>query len=304
MKNRERRAGALRRGAAILGIALLPVAFAGCQDEEQAESRRRPQAFGAAQVAQPFAGAGSIQAARPATSAKFAYTHELWIAVAPRWVGPHFERAKSLCASDASLRCVLLDASTNLNDGGPSRPSANLQVRLPHGSVAAFTKIVTTAVEGENQSDLVVSRSATRLEDLGQPLADTKRRREQLDDYRNRLKALEGRADSRAEDLIKIANELSRTQSQIEEIDEQRRKLEERVDTELVSVFIQSEAPSGGPLAPIEQVWRRAANIIGASAAAALRFALMAAPWTPLIFIVALLLRWILRGWRRRREDA
>ncbi|MGB5083370.1 MAG: DUF4349 domain-containing protein [Methylocystis silviterrae] len=303
MKNRERRAGALRRGAAILGIALLPVAFAGCQDEEQAESRRRPQTFGAAQVAQPFAGAGSIQAARPATSAKFAYTHELWIVVAPRWVGPHFERAKSLCASDASLRCVLLDASTNLNDGGPSRPSANLQVRLPHESVAAFTKIVTTAVEGENPSDVVVTRSATRLEDLAQPLADTKRRREQLDDYRNRLKALEGRADMRAEDLIKIANELSRTQSQIEEIDEQRRKLEERVDTELVSVFIQSETPAGGPLAPIDDVWKRAANIIGASAAAALRFALMATPWTPLVFIVALLLRWIGCAFVGRRKE-
>lgn len=245
----------------------------------------------------------SIEAGQSAEKGDFAYSHDLWIAVAPRWIEAHFIRAKEACATDAALKCVLLEASVTLNGAGHSCPSAQLRARLPHEAVARFKGSVTSPVAGEAAGDVVVTRSLTQIEDLGRPLADTKRRREQLEDYRNRLKGLEARKDTQVEDLIKIANELSRAQSQIEELDQQHRKLEERVESELVSVAIQSEEPAGGPLAPIEEVWRHSADILGANAAEALRFVLFIIPWTPIILLVFGLLRWAGRAWRRRGQN-
>lgn len=297
MKTTKRLAD-LKRGIAVL---MLSTALAGCLGEERAEPVAESQIVADEQVSSSFAGGREIQAAQNVANGQFAYTHELSIAVAPRFVAAHFERAKSLCLQDAALRCILLDASSNLSGGGSSRPNAHLQLRLPHETVDRFSKIAASPVEGEESTDLRVIRSATRLDDLGRPIADTKRRLEQLENYRERLKNLESRADSRVEDLIRIANELSQTQTQIEEIDEQRRRLVERVETELFNLSIQSETPAGGALAPIEHVWRRAASILGASAAQALRFVLTLIPWTPVIIVLLALLRWAGRAWVRRR---
>ncbi|MEK8121579.1 DUF4349 domain-containing protein [Methylocystis sp. IM4] len=233
----------LKQSAAILKIALLSTALAGCLGEQGADTAPAQLVI---EAPSSFAGGRAMPAARATAKGQFAYTHELSIAVAPRFVSAHFERAKTMCLEDRALRCILLDASTNANALGPSRPNARLQLRLPHESVDHFSKVVTSPVKSEDVNDLTLIRSATRLDDLGRPIADTKRRLEQLENYRERLKSLEARTDTRVEDLIKIANELSQTQSRIEEIDEQRRRLEERVETELLDLSIQSETPAGG----------------------------------------------------------
>lgn len=286
------------RGTAALAM-MLAAGLAGCLEEQGAETAPQEHVFA---QGPRFAAGQAAPADAAAANGQFAYVHDLSIAVAPRFVGAHFERAKSLCLQDASLRCVLLEATSDLNMGGPARPFAHVRLRLPRESVARVSQTVRSPVDGETASDLRLIRSATRLDDLARPIADAKRRLEQLEDYRGRLKNIEARAETRVEDLIKIANELSQTQSRIEEIGEQRRRLEERVTTELLDLSIRSDAAAGGPTTPIREVWRRAADIMGASAAQVLRFALMLVPWTPIIVAVLILLRWGARIWARRRE--
>lgn len=277
-------------------IAIFALALSGCSDSDPGLDR-------GGSAPQPFALAHQSAKFTPnAEGGQFAYTHEIAIAEQARWVSARFVALKKLCLEEAALHCVLLDANSSLSDGGPVRPSAHIQARLPHDGVERFMQAAAAPVVGEVQSDVTVLRSGTRMEDLGRPIADTTRRLEQLDDYRKRLDALERRPDTRAEDLIKIAGELSQVQSRIEESTEQRRKLDERVQTELVAVYIQAEAPSGGPLAPIEAVWRDGANILGRSAAGALRFALIAVPWSPIVAVAVGALRLLVRAWRRRQQ--
>lgn len=310
MKSNQRGREAFRRKTAVMSAVALAVTLAGCSGGDAPQNRRVAPGFSSAPtpyMAMPArtnsSGGASLETGGAAANGKYAYAHDLWLTVGSRFVKAHFEAAKEACATDATLKCVLIEASVSLNDAGAARPSAHLRARLPHESVARFKSLAVAPAQGERPSDVVVQRSSTQLEELGQPLADTKRRREQLEDYRTRLKIVEARPDSRVEDLIRIAEELSRVQSQIEELDEQHRKLEERAETEIVSVAIQSEAPPGGALAPLEEVWRQSANILGANAAEAFRFVLFVIPWTPVILLGVLLVRWTARAWRRRATN-
>lgn len=114
---------------------------------------------------------------------------------------------------------------------------------------------------------------------------------------RARLTELAGRPDTRTDDLIKIAAEVSRTQSEIEAADAQQRGLAARVETEALSISLQTDLAAGGIWSPVRETWRRAGVPLGQSAGDALRFVIVALPWTPILVTVLALVRWV----RRRR---
>ncbi|WP_244474905.1 DUF4349 domain-containing protein [Methylobacterium sp. Leaf99] len=270
--------------AAALGLAAL---LGGCSDA-------RPPA---PEVASPLP---SMQANRSA-AAKLAFTHDLTLGLPPDRVAPHFAAARNRCLSDTGLGCVLV--SSSLEDGArPSgRPQAQIQVRLPHESVAPYVAFLTAPLPGEAAGDVVLRRQATRADDLTTPLEDGDRRLAQLTAYRARLDELAAKSDTRVEDLIRIAGELSKVQSQVEEGEARQRGLQRRVDTEIVSVFFHSDGARSGAFAPVEDAWSQAGQTFGASAGDALRFAVASLPWLPVAAIGLLLVRVLWRLRRRRR---
>ncbi len=281
--------------------------LAGCSDQSSGVAgadQWAPEGRTAATMIAPAAvgGAESVERSGEGFSppaekrgARIAYTHNIAITVAPPMVAAHFNGLKKLCLEDEALRCTLLDASASLNDVGLSWPTAHIQARLPHESVGRFVSAVTTAVEGERPEDLVVQRSATRMDEIGGQIADSAARLEQLESYRKRLLEIESGRNARVEDLIRVAEELSKVQSQIEALRGSHRRLEERADTELVGVYIESARPAGGSFAPVSEVWKKGAAILGRSTAAALRFVLAAIPWAIVVAGFGSAAVWLLR---------
>nr|WP_311274223.1 DUF4349 domain-containing protein [Methylobacterium sp. WCS2018Hpa-22] len=277
------------------GLAAL-AAIGGCSDsrppkpEFQASDSRAMARL--APVARPLA---------QTSDAKLAYTHDLTIGLPPQRVNAHFEAARDRCLNEAALKCVLVAASVDDGRRPAGRPQAQVQVRLPHESVAPFMAFVTAPLPGEATGDVVLRSQSTRADDLTDAIEDGGRRLAQLTAYRARLDAIAARPDPRVEDLIRIAQELAQVQSQIEEADAKQRGLNQRVDTELVSIALRSDEARAGPLAPVEEAWAQAGQTFGESAGSALRFVVAGLPWLPLVLIGVLLLRAL---WRRRGRQS
>lgn len=276
------------RIAPIAAFALF-AALSGCSDRNSESNR--------GEFANP-----SPPAAGKSGDLRLAYRHELSIGLNPDKVAAHFSAARDRCLGEAALRCVLIRSSASGMAGGTPRPSALVEVRLPHESVVPFVAFVTTPLPGEKAEEVALDNQSTRAEDLTKPIGDSERRLGQLRDYRDRLNALSARPDSRVEDLIRAAGELSQIQSQIEEHEGERRALEERVQTEIVTVTFRSDGANASAFAPVGEAWARAGRTFGDSAGAALHFAISSLPWLPLAAAAILIVRavWRLRGRTRR----
>ena len=234
---------------------------------------------------------------KAAGDAKLAYSHTLTIDVAAERLAAHFGAARDRCLSDPALRCVLVESLIEQDPTGAVRPHGWIAVRLPHDAVSVYVVAVTAALPGEAAA-VVVRAQGTRAEDLSRPFEDGARRLAQLSDYRARLTELAERPDTKTDDLIKIAGEVSRAQSEIEAADAQQRGLTERVESEALTIALESDLAAGGIWAPVRETWRRAGALLGESAGDALRFAIVALPWTPIAVGILALLRWV---WRRHR---
>jgi hypothetical protein len=282
--------------AAVAACGLL----AACQ-----EQGRQDEAATAAPQVRPAAKQASQDGGAPdrASRAKLAYSHDLSLDLPADRLGPRFEAVRDRCLNEAVLACVVLQSSIRSGAGPRSEPEARLQVRLPHASVAPFLAFATAPLPGERAGAVTVREQATRAEDLARPVADVERRLAQLRAYRDRLTALAEKPDTRVENLVKIAGELSQAQTQIEEAEGRRRALEERIDTETVALVLRAERGGAGALAPIRRVWARGGETLGASAAAALGFAIASLPWIPILALGIVLIRALMR-WRRRDRAA
>src|SRR5262249_15626573 len=165
---------------------------------------------------------------------------------------------------------------------------ASLTVRLPHDAITPFETDLLAPQPGETVGDALVQSRSTTAEDLTNAIADVERRQAQLRDYRDRLMDLAKRPDVKVADLIKIESELSNTQSQIEAIEAQKKTLDQRVDTEIVAITFYAR---DNTKAPIVIAWYEAGRVLGESTGSALRFAISALPWLPIVAIVLMLLR-------------
>ncbi|KQP94857.1 hypothetical protein ASF60_01290 [Methylobacterium sp. Leaf113] len=271
---------------AALGLAAL-LGIGGCRDARRSDT--------------PAGAPVSATSPAPRTAVKLAYTHELTIDLPADRVGAHFAAARDRCVTDTVLDCTLISASFGESSRPSGRPSAKLDIRLPHSAVAAYLAFVTAPLPGEQASDVILQRQATRADDLTPTIEDGVRRLAQRKAYRERLDALAAKPDTRVEDLIRIAQEIAQVQAQIEEDEAKQRGLERRVETELIALSFQADQARAGPLAPLQEAWARAGTIFGASAGAALLFAIWSLPWLPLVALAVLLLRGLWRLRRRRR---
>lgn len=276
-----------RRPSALALLAASLATCGGCSDARPPEP--------------PNAGLPTAPEPHRKTDAKLAYTHEIEIVLPSEAIVAHFAATRDRCLDDATLRCVLLRSSISDTVQSPRRPRAQLRVRLPHASVAAYISFLTSPVAGEAPGSVAVQDQTTQAEDLTRQIDDGSRKLTQLNDYRTRLTELAAKADTRVEDLIRIAQALSQVEAQIEEADAKRRGLDERVDAEIVSVTMRSDHGGGGAFASVREAWTQSGRILGDSAGSALRFALISLPWLPIATVGILLVRTLWRLRRRRR---
>lgn len=247
----------------------------------------------------------AVTAQRREGAPKLAYSHQVALEMAAATIAPRFERARTACLEEAALGCSLISASINVGDvntGVP--PEATMTVRLPHDQIAAFEKVLFAPLPGEGKGEPLLRFRSTDAEDLTYAIADIDRRLAQATDYRDRLTALSKRGEAKVQDLIEIEQKLSEVQSNIEAMSAEQRGLNIRVETELLTVTLNAHASLAVVSSPLAEAWRDAARVLGASAAAAFTFLVVALPWLPLVALAAYLLSRLWRLVRKRRALA
>lgn len=250
---------------------------------------------------QNFDGGGS-DLGTSARKFNLAFTNTLTLGMPAESVEPRFARARDACMNNAELKCVLIEASLNLDSGDNSWHRATLRLRLPHESVKVFENNLMSPLEGEKPGSVGVRDRATRADDLTHDVADTEARLQQLASYRLSLESLLSKPGAKIEDLLKIRKELADTQSQIEQMSAQKRNLSERIETELFIVNLQTAEGMGDNLSEIRKAWKKSGETFGSSAGAAIRFFFGLLPWLPVIFLAFYGLHLFLREPKKKDE--
>jgi hypothetical protein len=284
---------------------LLPLAFCAAASLSACNSKHTPYPPAPASAASSIE-SGASSAAQ--AGLHLAYTHQLGLVVPPGTVSAHYDAARDRCLKAAAFRCVLIQASIDVRDLGnrvqdETMQTARLAVRLPHDQIAPYTSALTAPLAGESAGTVRITHQSTDAVDLTQPIADNTARLAQLTNYRDSLKAFEGRLTISVADLVKIAGELSQVQSQIETAQAEQRELQTRVETELLDIDF-NEDRRGISLSPIVRTWSESAATLQTGVASALEFSIEVLPWVPIGALGLLLLaviRRILLGPLRRR---
>jgi hypothetical protein len=217
-------------------------------------------------------------------------------------VSPRFTRARDLCLQNKALACKLVSANFSQGDGTPdSATSASLEVQLPHAALAPFEHAVLAPVRGEKPGDAVVVSRQTQAQSVETQAADTGRKVAQLTGFRDRLAALEKRPNLSVDDLIKLEGEESRVQSELDAATGLQRTLSDGIAREDVTIQLNETPAPVETVGPIAQAWRDAGDTLAENTASALRFAIGAVPWLPILALAIFLIARLWRLFRRRR---
>ncbi|HJW40868.1 MAG TPA: DUF4349 domain-containing protein [Rhizomicrobium sp.] len=292
----------VRHSIALVACALV---LAGCGDRTPRQPQpvvvsapAPPEATVEADTTAPTNGVTSV------VTQQFSYTHNWTLRMPHGAVSPRFTRARDLCLQDKAIGCRLVTANISQGDGTPdSMTSASLEVQLPHTALAPFEHALLAPVRGEKPGDAIMVSRQTQAQSVETQAADTGRKVAQLTDYRDRLAALEKRPNLSVDDLIKLEGEESRVQSELDAASGLQRTLNDGIAREDVTIQLNETPVVVEAAGPIAQAWRDAGDTLAENTASALRFAIGAIPWLP---VLALAIFLIARAWRlfRRRQKA
>lgn len=214
-----------------------------------------------------------------------AYEHNVSVDTNEAQVRPLYEKVVAACKADTENGCLLLDSSI---DGG-RYVHARISMRATPAGIKKLVALV--AAEGD------VTSQGTKVEDLGRPVLDSKKRLEMLKQYQAQLQDLEKRSGANVDALIKVTKELATVQVELEQATAANALLMQRIDTDLLNVAISAEGK--------QSFWRPVKRALGnftdnlsegvANAITAMAYIL---PW-----LVAFVLLFPLgrKGWRRLR---
>jgi hypothetical protein len=283
-------------------ISTIGTALVACDQKAEVASAFNTRSQGAAEPAPMVAGApfqdGDTQARKDGES--YTYDHSMTVSMASSFIRARFERARDRCEADAALKCKVTSASYRiLGEPGAPLPVASLGVALPHDAVLPFTESLTAPLEGEDPGDVVVIARQTTSQNVTAQVRDIGSRLAQLENYRDRMKALGQRRNASTEDLIRIEAELSRTQSEIEQAEAQKRDLADRIARENLTISFEARSTASDALQPVRDVWQSSLRLLADSTASMLGFVVALLPWIPLGAVVVVAGRWL---WRRTRK--
>ena len=214
-----------------------------------------------------------------------AYEHNIDIGTSEAQVAPLYEKVIAACKADTANACVLLDS--NISSGREVRARINLRAR-PTG-IKKIVSLVGSAGE--------VTSQGTKVQDLGRPVLDSRKRLVMLKQYQTQLQELEQRSSKDVDALIKVTKELATVQTELEQATAANALLMQRIDTDLLTIDISSEGRKSF-WSPIKQSLGNFTENLSEGAANGITALAYLLPWLLAFAIVFPLLR---KGWRRLR---
>ncbi|WP_219114169.1 DUF4349 domain-containing protein [Janthinobacterium sp. UMAB-56] len=217
-----------------------------------------------------------------------AYEHNVSVDTNEAQVRPLYEKVVAACKADTANGCLLLDSSL---DSG-RYVHARISMRAKPAGIKKLVEML--AAEGE------VTSQGTKVEDLGRPVLDSKKRLEMLRQYQAQLQELEKRSGKEVDALIKVTKELATVQVELEQATAANAVLMQRIDTDLLNVALSAEGKHSF-WTPVKRALGNFTENLSEGVASAITAMAYILPWL-LAFIVLFPLG--RKGWRRLRGVA
>ncbi len=233
---------------------------------------------------------GEAASAEPAQQRYLALTHRYTIEAAPQRmravIDAHLRRCREL---DCVVQSESFSAPAN-----DSMPSGRIAVRVARKQAAAFAA-------GLAGPEARVLRQVTDTEDRTLQVVDVEARIANLQQLRERLRALMGDARSGVKELVEIERQLAETQGELDSLAAQRKVLALETERELFEIdyVAQRSAVERGMLDPVRDALLGVGHTVAGSLSALITFVAGALVW----LLPAWLLWRFLRSRRRRDED-
>ena len=226
---------------------------------------------------------------RVSTEAKgkdyLAYEHNVDVMAGEAQIRPLYEKVVAACKADTENGCLLLDSSI---DSG-RYVHARISMRAKPAGIKKMMALVGS--EGE------ITSQGTKVEDLGRPVLDSKKRLEMLKQYQAQLQDLEKRSGTNVDALIKVTKELATVQAELEQATAADALLMQRIDTDLLNVAISAEGRQSF-WTPVKRALGNFTDNLSEGVANAITAMAYILPW-----LIAFVLLFPLgrKGWRRLR---
>ena len=216
-----------------------------------------------------------------------AYEHNVGVDTREAQVRPLYEKVVAACKADTENGCLLLDSSL---DSG-RYVHARISMRAKPAGIKKLVALV--AAEGD------VTSQGTKVEDLGRPVLDSKKRLEMLRQYQAQLQDLEKRSGTNVDALIKVSKELATVQVELEQATAADALLMQRIDTDLLNVSISAQGKRSF-WSPVKRSLGNFTENLAEGTANAITALAYILPWLAGFAILFPLLR---KGWRRLRAS-
>ncbi|WP_374399560.1 DUF4349 domain-containing protein [Niveibacterium sp.] len=236
------------------------------------------------------ADAGEAASAEPAQQRYLALTHRYTIESAPQRmravIDAHLQRCRE-------LDCVVQSESFS-SPANDSLPSGRIAVRVARKQASAFA----AGLAGPGAR---VLRQVTDTEDRTLQVVDVEARIANLQQLRERLRALMGDVRSGVKELVEIERQLAETQGELDSLAAQRKVLALETDRELFEIdyLSQRSAVERGMLDPVRDALLGVGHTVAGSLSALITFVAGALVW----LLPAWLLWRFLRSRRQHDQD-
>ncbi|WP_298914019.1 DUF4349 domain-containing protein [uncultured Algimonas sp.] len=236
------------------------------------------------------------------SASMLAYRYTYGVTLPAPAVEPAMRAHMQRCLDTGPATCQVLNASSQ--DSSEDYSSAFLSLRAAPGWLDAFRNGLEESVQA---SDGRISSSSVSAEDLTRQIVDADARLKAQTALRKRLLTLLETRDGELQDLLAVERELARVQAQIESATALLKTLRQRVSMSVLDLRYESRkrAVSTSAVSPIGDSLRNFVRTVSQGLAAVIGFIAVALPW--LVFVILpglLLLRWLLRRWRRLERSA
>src|SRR5471032_539096 len=214
-----------------------------------------------------------------------AYNHSIDVATGEAQMLPLYQKVIAACKADTENSCLLLDSSI---DSG-RYVHARISLRAKPDGIKKMMALV--GKEGE------VTSQGTKVEDLGRPVLDSRKRLDMLRQYQAQLQELEKRSGKDVDALIKVTKELATVQAELEQATAADALLMQRINTDLLNVSLSAEGKQSF-WTPVKRSLGNFTDNLSEGVANAITALAYMLPWLLAFVLLFPLGR---KGWRRLR---
>ena len=214
-----------------------------------------------------------------------AYEHSIDVATGEVQMQPLYEKVIAACKADTENGCLLLDSSI----ASGRYVHARLSMRAKPEGIKKMLALV--GKEGE------VTSQGTKVEDLGRPVLDSRKRLEMLRQYQAQLQELDKRSGKDVDALIKVTKELATVQAELEQATAADALLMQRINTDLLNVSLSAEGKQSF-WTPVKRALGNFTDNLSEGVANAITALAYMLPWLLAFVLLFPLGR---KGWRRLR---